>query len=328
MPDDPLYIKVLEKLGVNVTRLRWKLYKRNQRTGTSVLPRGMAWLRYRHKICPDCGAVVDRTARACPSCERRMPSMLRYRISRMVATLTPTDSPVVINVFLGVMIAVYGLQLLLDGFSFGALMRPSLAATYVLGSWSPLTGVSDGQFWRFLSCGLVHGGIIHIGFNGFALTQIGPLVEQQIERTRMLVLITLSQLGSIVASYIWQVFVRGDQFGSTVGASGWLFGLIGYGIVFFHQRGTAGKPIRDQLLRWAAMVLVLGYFMSGTINNAAHVGGMLAGMACVYLPDSARRGPSDRMWNVAYAVCVALWVVTLVFMIRFVIVVWPQIANS
>ena len=257
-----------------------------------------------------------------------MPSMLRYRISRMVATVTPTDSPVVINVFLGVMVLVYGLQLFLDGFSFSTLMSPSRAATYVLGSWSPLSAVRDGQIWRFLSFGLVHGGIIHIGFNGYALSQIGPLVEQQIDRKRMLVLITLSQFGAAFASYVWQVFVRGDQLGSTVGASGWLFGLIGYGIVFFHQRGATGKPIRDQLLRWAAFVLVIGYFMSGTINNAAHVGGMLAGMACVYLPDSTRRGASDRMWNAAYTVCVALWVVTLVFMLRFVIVVWPQLATS
>ena len=68
--------------------------------------------------------------------------------------------------------------------------------------------------------------------------------------------------------------------------------------------------------------------MSGIINNAAHVGGMLAGMACVYLPDAARRGPSDRLWKLANTVCVALWVVTLIFMIRFVIVVWPQVANG
>ena len=329
MANDPLYIRVLEKLGVNVTRLRWRLYRRSQRDAGGRLPSALQWLKFRHKICPHCGAVADRGARICASCERDLPSLLMYRVSRIFSSVMPADAPVTVNVFLGLMVVFFAMQMLMDGFSFRTMMSPSSPVLYALGSWSPATAVGDGQYWRFLSCGLLHGGLIHIGFNSFALTQIGPLVETRMSRARMLLLITLTQFGSTFASYFWQYLVRGNPLQPTVGASGWLFGLIGYGIIHFHLMGDRGKGIRDQLLRWALIVLVIGFLPVLPINNAAHIGGMLTGMAFAYLPDrdTGRAAPGDRLRGLALWACVGLWLVTVLFMFRSAITLWPEIAN-
>lgn len=332
MANDPFYIRLLEKMGVNVTRLRWWFYQRSRRSenrsGGVRLPSAFQWLKFRHKICPHCGAVADRSARVCASCERNLPSLFMYRFSRIFSSVIPADSPIVINAFLGLMLVFFGMQMLMDGFSFRAMLTPSSPVLYALGSWSPAIAVGDGQYWRFISFGLIHGGLIHIGFNSYALTQIGPLVETRLSRARMMVLITVTQLGCAYASYFWQYQVNGNPIQRTVGASGWLFGLIGYGIVHFHYMGDTGKSIRDQLLRWALIVLAIGLLPVLPINNAAHIGGMVTGMAFAYLTakESSRPASSQAIWNFAFWLCVGLWSVTLFFMMRSAIILWPQIA--
>ncbi|HKB06852.1 MAG TPA: rhomboid family intramembrane serine protease, partial [Candidatus Polarisedimenticolia bacterium] len=61
-----------------------------------------------------------------------------------------------------------------------------------------------------------------------------------------------------------------------VGASGALFGLMGFGITFGRFRGgRTGRMISDQLLRWAVYGVIM-FFMPG-IDNIAHIGGLIAG---------------------------------------------------
>jgi len=61
------------------------------------------------------------------------------------------------------------------------LFAPSEDTLLRLGAWHPWPVHVAGEYWRLLSFGLVHFGIIHILFNGIALTQVGPLVEHQVE---------------------------------------------------------------------------------------------------------------------------------------------------
>ena len=121
MSEDPLYIRILEKLGVNTTRLKWKLYQKERKVQdiarTGIRPKGLQWLSYPHKICSHCHAINDKEARECSSCNRRLPNMLIYKISRLLTSAASGESPVIIQGFLGLMLLFFAIEISFGGFS-------------------------------------------------------------------------------------------------------------------------------------------------------------------------------------------------------------------
>jgi rhomboid protease GluP len=213
-----------------------------------------------------------------------------------------------------------------NGMKMGSLMNPSGGSLFVLGSFSGDWAVTNRQFWRFLSFGLLHGGLIHFAMIAYSLYQIGQLIESQISRTRMLALITVTQFFAAFGTFVWYTLVKGDPMTPTVGGSGWLYGLLGFGIAMFHQMGPGAKQMRDSLLRWALIWLVLGAMMPG-INNAAHIGGLVAGLAFAYIPEPTVRntGSVDKVWFRVGAFCTVLWCTTLFFMFKSLVHYWPEL---
>lgn len=317
MLNDPLYIRILEKLGVNTTRLKWKLYQRerhNQEAARGgVRPKGMQWLSYPHKICAHCRAINDKESKECSSCNRRLPSMFVYRITRLLASSGPSDNPVVIQVFLGLMLLFFAIQVTIGGFALPNIMSPSRVGTIILGGFT--VDIFNGAFhsFRWFAFGLLHGGLIHIGFNGYALYNIGPIIESQIGRARMLVLITLSQFASAFACYLWYFKINQITQVVVMGASGWLFGLIGFGIVIFHKMGVTS--VRNQLAFWTVFMLGFGFLVGG-ISNTAHIGGLIAGVGTALLPigGDLRRPWIDTAWNAASVVSILIWLATMACM--------------
>jgi rhomboid protease GluP len=329
---DPWYIQLLDRLGVNTTRLRWRIYQRQQQAKrlmqegvgpSKILP----WWSYSNKICPHCRAVNNHDARTCNSCGGRLPSMLGYRMRRILVGSIPKEGAVVSMAFFGLMLLVYGVQISLDGPGFRSIMSPSKNAIDVLGAFFRPFIDRYNEWWRFLSFGLVHGGLIHIGFNSYVLMQVGPMVESQLDRARMLALITCSQLTAAFACYVF------SPSAPIVGASGWIFGLIGFGIVFAHRAGI--NTIRDSLIRWAIFILIFGFVINsysagGGVSNSAHIGGLVGGLAFGMAPEPGLRNDrlGPRIWASAGWVSAAMWLATIVFMVRSVIVYWPEIQGQ
>ncbi len=177
------------------------------------------------------------------------------------------------------------LALVDDGtiFALLALDKPALAA---------------GEWWRLVSPTLVHGGLIHLGFNMLALWIAGSLVERLYGAPTMLALYLLTAAAGSAAS-----FAFGGPYPS-VGASGAVFGF--FGILFAVQR--VHDPVLDRRARAAltqmggliAMNLVLGLVMTGggiPIDIAAHVGGLLAGLWLGYLLAPGRVPTVASMWQ-------------------------------
>ena len=328
MPNDPWYLTLLEKVGVNTTKLRWRLYQREQQGKGPVHgedARGPSWLKYAHKVCPHCGAVNDRESFTCASCERDLPTMFRYRVNRIYGSLVPKEGPVVTMAFLMLIVLVYGVEYAANGFRPGAIMQPNNPSIYVVGGFAGDWAVGDGQYWRFLSFGLLHGGLIHFAMIGYSLYQIGQLLESQLDRARMLGLITFTQLCAAVGTYFWYSMVQNNP-APTVGGSGWLYGLLGFGIAYFHQMGPRARQMRDSLMKWAMIWLVLGMIIPG-INNAAHIGGLLGGLAFAYAPEGSTRdgrGTSPG-WSAIFWLCVVAWAMTLFFMAKSVVHYWPEL---
>lgn len=328
MEQDPFYIKLLEKLGVNTTRLRWKLYqldrKRQNVVQTGAIPSWLQWLKYPHKICRHCGAVNDREDRICHRCERRMPSMAGYRLSRMLGLMMPESAPLTMNLFLLAMAAVYAITVLLDGF---ALMGHSNRVLVLLGAFASGHAPLGSDWWRMLAFSLTHAGVIHIAFNAFALTQIGPLVETQIGPKRMLILVTATQFSAAAGTYFWYTILRGGQPFLTIGASGWLCGLLGFGIAFFGEGNQGGSMHRKTMVQWAVYVIVFGFIIGA--NNAAHIGGMAGGWLLGNIPDAPRpyARTMERGWEIAFWVSLALWALTLLLLGHSIITGWGSLHN-
>jgi rhomboid protease GluP len=134
----------------------------------------------------------------------------------------------------------------------------------------------DGQWWRLATAMFLHFGILHLALNMWALWDVGRLVERLFGRVRFGVL----YLGAGVAGNLLSLVVQGNRAVSG-GASGAIFGAYGALLVFLWRER---KHVDQREFRWlfgAATVftlftLILGQVVPG-IDNAAHIGGLVAG---------------------------------------------------
>jgi membrane associated rhomboid family serine protease len=137
-------------------------------------------------------------------------------------------------------------------------------------------GVQDGEYWRLFTVTLVHGGLLHLLFNMYALYIVGPIVEALYGRVLFLAFYLLAAAGGSIASYLaFEV--------PSVGASGAIFGL--FGLLFvctYVYKPMVGQQARALTMQIGILIvinLVIGFGIGGlaSIDNAAHVGGLLAG---------------------------------------------------
>lgn len=308
--------RFLDLIGVNTTRLQWRLHewerRRAERAESPSRPVGPRWARHAYKNCPSCGRLVPPADRACDHCGAALPSMPVYRVQRAMRLLVPSGAPV----WTGFLIAIVGLVVFQlarergDGFS-GMLLTPSAGVLDRYGALFPPLVTAAGEYWRLFSAGLLHIGLLHLGFNVMALMQLGPLIEPVISSKRMFVVVTLGQLASGAAVVIF------SPRGITAGASGWLCALIGFGIVYFHRHGGGARAVRDSLVQWAILLFFFGLAIPG-ISNSGHFGGMAGGAALGALAEvvQARRTLVARVWEGLFWPCVGLWIYVVASMAR------------
>ena len=151
--------------------------------------------------------------------------------------------------------------------------RGSSRTLFELGAMQPLAIAVDGQYWRFFTSMFLHTGLLHLGFNMYALYLFGDLVEDIYGRVNFLAIYFLSGFLGGVASYTF-----GSPYVIAVGASGAIFGLIGAWAAYnYKRRGTAlGSANLRSAATIVAINLVLGFTIPG-IDNLAHIGGLVAG---------------------------------------------------
>ena len=188
------------------------------------------------------------------------------------APLHPEDPPLVTNTLLVLNLAFFTAMVaqgMLAGQGFSPLLNPD---PYLLlhggAQYWPLV-INEHEWWRCITYAFTHGGIIHLAFNMLVLRQIGPLLEADLGPPRYLVLYLLAAFGGTAGDYFWHPQVP------VVGASAALFGLIACASIWDHRLGPSGYPIRDMMLKWAAVAFVFGFVVGA--DNAGHAGGALVG---------------------------------------------------
>jgi len=145
--------------------------------------------------------------------------------------------------------------------------------------------IDDGAaWWRMLTAPLLHGNIVHLLMNAGGVLYLGRRTEALARWPHLLIVFTVSAWVGGMASFYWIP----DK--AAVGASGGLLGLLGFMLVFekVHPH-LVPKPAQRRLLAGVLLMVVIGFLGMSFIDNAAHAGGLIAGMiyAGIVFPKSA-----------------------------------------
>lgn len=133
--------------------------------------------------------------------------------------------------------------------------------------------VLAGEYFRLLTSIFLHGGIIHIFFNMYALFSIGNFIETYFGRSKYFITFILTGIVGSLTSFL---FTRGFS----VGASGAVFGLLGLLLAQKLKRKVyyAELPIDTRsIIMIVGINLVLGFTIPN-VDNAAHIGGLISGI--------------------------------------------------
>ncbi len=156
-------------------------------------------------------------------------------------------------------------------------------------------GVAVGQWYRIVTGGFLHAGLLHLAMNMLLLYLIGSQLEALLGRARYLSL----YLACLVAGSFGVLLVSPTS--PTVGASGAVFGLMGAAVI---AQRRAGIDVWRNGIGGLVVINLLLTFASPGISKGAHVAGLIGGVvigALVLALDRAVRSP----W-VGTVVCVAI----------------------
>lgn len=143
--------------------------------------------------------------------------------------------------------------------------------------------VRNGEYYRIVTAGFLQFSLAHIGFNMYALTQAGMVVENLWGSGRFAFIYFAALLAGGIAAYETTL----GQHVVTAGASGAIMGL--FGAIF--ALGIRVPRLRRTLVGWALFPIVAtlanGFVVPG-ISNAGHIGGVVAGAIIGFVMPPAR----------------------------------------
>lgn len=186
--------------------------------------------------------------------------------------------------------------------------------------------INAGEWWRLVTPVFIHIGWLHLLVNMYSLFMLGPYVERLYGSARFVFFWIVTGIAGVAASYLASsmggkpgvmgrfLFRGGD--GPSAGASGALFGLVGvlfvFGIKYRHELPEGFKRAFGLgMLPTILINLFIGYTIP-FIDNAAHLGGLAAGMLFALFLDYKRpgeRGSVAYTWRALQIVSLALVVV-------------------
>jgi membrane associated rhomboid family serine protease len=146
--------------------------------------------------------------------------------------------------------------------------------------------IEDGQYYRLVSSGFLHFGILHIALNMFLLFQIGQMLEPPLGRIRF----GLLYFAALLAGSAGALIVSPNALSG--GASGAVFGLMAAAVVALHQRGI--NPLQTSL-GGVFLINLLLTFTIGNISIGGHIGGIVGGGLCAVVM-MAPRGTRVPPW--------------------------------
>ena len=240
------------------------------------------------------GVVCQRCDRPiCPSCMQQAsvgfhsPECAQQRSQKVVrgpVVFDPLATKVLIGLNLLGLVWSISRGSSLGGIGIDALVDGGLVASALAPDFTVI-GVDEGEWYRLFSSAFLHDGLMHIGFNMYALWILGGVLERVVGRARFVALYVVSLLGGAFGVLLL------DPTQVTVGASGAVFGLMGAIVIV--QRAAGFDLWRSPLVPVLGVNLLLTFAVP-QISIGGHLGGLLTGLAVgVLMVESVRRRLSE-----------------------------------
>jgi membrane associated rhomboid family serine protease len=203
----------------------------------------------------------------CPECSRertkvktastlRAPSLGRYNVTQIL---------IAVNVLVFLAETATGTPL-------GGVGSGGVGTLYVHGAlFGPYLHGDFDQYYRLLTSGFLHDGLLHILFNMVFLYFVGPSLEAAIGKLNFVAVYFASLLAGSFGALLFSPNIP------TVGASGALFGLLGALVVVAHYRGIS---IWSSGLGPTLLINIIFSLTMSDISIGGHVGGFVGGVIC------------------------------------------------
>jgi membrane associated rhomboid family serine protease len=237
----------------------------------------------------------------CPECARQRTRVKTMRsISTISTSLSVTRALIAINV----------IAFLAEGqftFGFGADAGRGILRTGVLlgdGNHGPDPrffghGVAHGEYWRLVTGGFLHAGLLHIAFNMYLLYVLGQMLEPALGSVRFAAIYATALIAGSFGA-LWAA-----PAGATLGASGAVFGLMGAAVVEMRDRGMSLHPLQNQIVGLILINLIFSFSLSN-VSVGGHVGGLIGGALAGAVFLLARRQREIRSLTLGLIGCVGL----------------------
>ncbi len=243
-------------------------------------PTGLSCTECGKPICPECSHDAA-VGQKCAECSRPV-GRARVITARNMATSTP-----VVTVILALTVVAFLAQ------------GTSQTFERALIQFNP--DVHNGELWRMLTAAFLHANFIHIGFNMYVLWILGPSLERQLGSAPFAALYGATALAGGAAFLLF-----GGPFGAALGASGAIFGLFGalFAASYRGRHTAAGDAQFRRIVSLLALNLLLPLIVP-RIAWQAHLGGLAAGAAIMFIWLKMPRGPRVGLARTAVALAVA-----------------------
>lgn len=182
----------------------------------------------------------------------------------------------VTRALLALNVAIFGLELVLSH-----ALLPTSRVEMQLGASYSLATLGEGRWETLVTACFLHGGWFHVAFNMAVLWLAGPLVERTVGSARMAPMyLVAGAFGNLVSVAYGALRHTGTYGVYSVGASGAIAGVFAAALVVgWRLQGWKG-PLTQAMVRWLALFAVFGVISEltgGATDNAAHLGGAVAG---------------------------------------------------
>jgi membrane associated rhomboid family serine protease len=230
----------------------------------------------------------------CPECARERTKVKTMRGRSRSSAVTITQVLVAVNVLVFLAETATGTPL-------GGVSQSGVGTLYEKGALFGPFITSYHQYYRLLTAGFLHDGILHIAFNMWFLYIMGPMLENAVGRLNYVFVYFASLLAGSFGALLFAPQIP------SVGASGALFGILGALIVVAYYR---------RISIWQSglgLILVINIVFSLTVADVsigAHLGGLVGGAICGWL--IVQLGERRNMQSVALAGCALVGVASVV----------------
>lgn len=260
--------------------------------------------------CEQCGASFPNwfgdVKRLCPQCEQRATQLRQPDILPPEGAAQPRivlPAPVATRILIGINVAVYVAMVLLTRqfIQFDDATALKFGADY-----APAT--VGGEWWRMLTSMFLHANLLHIAVNMWALRNLGYTAELFYGRRNYLIIYLLSGFAGSAGTLVWRPGVV------SVGASGAIFGVAGaLAAMVYVKKLPVDRALLKRDIGSIGAVIIYNLIFGAAIpiiNNAAHVGGLIAGFILGYaLPATIFRAEREKpgttgLWSVAVVLAI------------------------